>query len=457
MSSNVVIKVENIGKCYQIYDQPSDRLKQFIFPKIQWLVGIKPKPYFKEFWALKDITFEIRRGETFGIIGRNGSGKSTLLQIISGILNPSCGKVFTAGRIGSLLELGAGFNPDFTGRENIYLNASILGLSRHEIDLCFEEIVAFADIGSFIDQPVKAYSSGMLVRLAFAVQVQINPDILIVDEALAVGDALFQKRCFSHINKLVENGTSLIFVSHEQEVIRTLTQKGLLLKDGRPIFLGPSSEVLLEYRRLMHEEEQSYLESEVLRISQRSQEGGSRQLISGKSEYREGSKVGGISSFGGLDAYIIKVEVYDANGNRVAVFEPGSKIWVRIFCRSNINLDKLNVGLRIRNKEGYKVYSWGTLNQDMTRLRIDSLNEDAIFWRKKFASGEDFFVDFDFECTLGANLYEIQASISQEDTPNYLNQRILHWKDEAEFFQVSVRMEEYFFGGLIDLKMHAQW
>jgi len=142
------------------------------------------------------------------------------------------------GRIGSLLELGTGFNVEFTGRENIYLNASLIGLNKEEIDRCFEEIVAFADIGSFIDQPVKTYSSGMLVRLAFAVQAQTNPDILIVDEALAVGDALFQKRCFSYINKLVANGTSLLFVSHEQEVIRTLTQKGLLLKEGQPIFWG---------------------------------------------------------------------------------------------------------------------------------------------------------------------------------------------------------------------------
>jgi lipopolysaccharide transport system ATP-binding protein len=457
MSSDVVIKVENIGKCYQIYEKPSDRLKQFFFPRIQLLLGLKPKPYFKQFWALENISFEVRRGEAFGIIGRNGSGKSTLLQIICGTLNPSIGQVFTVGRIGSLLELGTGFNPEFTGRENVYLNASLLGLNRHEIDHCFEEIAAFADIGSFIDQPVKTYSSGMLVRLAFAVQVQIKPDILIVDEALAVGDALFQKRCFSHINKLVANGTSLLFVSHEQEIIRTLTQKGLLLKGGAPIFLGPSSEVLLEYRRLMHEEEQNYLASEVLRISKAAQEEGLKSLINDENKLHKVSEVSEKSSFGGLDAYIVGVEVYDINEIRASVFEPGNKIRVRIFCRVNIDLTNLNIALRIRNKEGFKVYSWGTLNQDMARLHQNSFDEDNIFWHKKFSSNEEFFVDFDFECSLGANLYEIQASISHEDTPNYLNQRILHWKDGAGFFQVTVRMEEYFFGGLVDLRMRAQW
>jgi lipopolysaccharide transport system ATP-binding protein len=457
MSSDVVIKVEDIGKCYQIYEKPSDRLKQFIFPRIQWLLGIKPKSYFRQFWALENISFEIRRGEAFGIIGRNGSGKSTLLQVICGTLNPSIGQVFTVGRIGSLLELGTGFNPEFTGRENVYLSASLLGLNRREIDHCFEEIVAFADIGSFIDQPVKTYSSGMLVRLAFAVQVQIKPDILIVDEALAVGDALFQKRCFSHIHELVANGTSLLFVSHEQEVIRTLTQRGLLLKEGRPIFLGPSSEVLLEYRRLMHEEEQNYLGSQVLRASQKAQEGSLKQLAHNENKHHEASEVSDKFSFGGLDANVTGVEIIGGNGISDTVFEPGSKIKVRIFCRANVNLNKLNISLRIRNKEGFKVYSWGTLNQDMARLHINPLDENNIFWHKKFSSGDEFFVDFDFECTLGANLYEIQAAINQEDTPNYLNQRILHWKDEAAFFQVSVKREEYFFGGLIDLKMLAHW
>lgn len=457
MSSEVMIKVENIGKCYHIYEKPSDRLKQFIFPKIQWFLGIKPKKYFKEFWALNNISFEVRRGEAFGIIGRNGSGKSTLLQIICGTLSSTCGEVFTSGRIGSLLELGTGFNPEFTGRENVYLNASLLGLSRQEIENCFDEIATFADIGPFIEQPVKTYSSGMLVRLAFAVQVQVRPDILIVDEALAVGDALFQKRCFSYINRLVANGTSLLFVSHDQEIIRTLTQKGLLLKGGNPVFLGASSEVLLEYRRLMHEEEQNYLASEISRASHRDKTKNSNYYAHDKNVIHKAFVVNDKSSFGSMDACVTRVEVFDLSGTKTVVFEPGSIIRVRIFCYVHVDLDRLNISLRIRNKEGFKVYSWGTLNQDITRLHIDPLSKDDIFWHRKFYKNEEFFVDFTFECLLGVNLYEIQACISQEYSPNYLNQRIIHWKDEAAFFNVSANMKEYFFGGLVDLRMHAKW
>jgi lipopolysaccharide transport system ATP-binding protein len=247
MSSDVVIKVENIGKCYQIYEKPSDRLKQFIFPKIQWLLGIKPKPYFKEFWALKDISFEVRKGESLGIIGRNGSGKSTLLQIICGLLEPSTGRVEVKGRVAALLELGSGFNPEFTGRENIYLNASLLGLTPDEINNSIESIILFADIGLHIDQPVKTYSSGMLVRLAFAVQAQVNPDILVVDEALAVGDAVFQHKCALRIAELQASGTILLFVSHESASVSAFCDLALLLHHGDNIALGQSKFVIETY------------------------------------------------------------------------------------------------------------------------------------------------------------------------------------------------------------------
>ncbi|MDZ4098100.1 MAG: ABC transporter ATP-binding protein, partial [Methylophilaceae bacterium] len=193
--TNIAIKVENLSKCYQIYDNPRDRLKQFVAPRLQRLTWQTPKQYFREFWALKDVSFEVKKGETVGIIGRNGSGKSTLLQMICGTLNPTSGSIQTSGRSAALLELGSGFNPEFTGRENVYMNAAVLGLTQDEIDKRYDDIVAFADIGEFINQPVKTYSSGMVVRLAFAVQSQIDPDILIVDEALSVGDAKFQAKC----------------------------------------------------------------------------------------------------------------------------------------------------------------------------------------------------------------------------------------------------------------------
>ncbi|MGK6939810.1 ABC transporter ATP-binding protein [Pseudomonas aeruginosa] len=261
MSSEIAIKVENLSKCYQIYDQPRDRLKQFVLPRMQQLIGRPPSQYYREFWALKDVSFDVKKGESVGIIGRNGSGKSTLLQIITGTLAPTSGSTTTNGRIAALLELGSGFNPEFTGRENVYLNGALLGFSADQINEKFDAIAAFADIGEHLDQPVKTYSSGMLVRLAFAVQVQVEPEILIVDEALAVGDALFQKRCFQRIEKLVSDGTTLLFVSHDQESVRTLTNRALLLNKGRSIEWGLSSEVVLSYRKLLHDEEAAYFAS----------------------------------------------------------------------------------------------------------------------------------------------------------------------------------------------------
>ena len=224
MSSDSVIEVNNVSKCFNIYNTPSERLKQLLFRNI--------KGTHKEFWALKNISFNVYRGETVGIVGKNGSGKSTLLQIITGTLSQSTGSVKTKGRVAALLELGSGFNPDFTGRENVYMNATLLGLKKKEIDEKFNSIIEFADIGDFIDQPVKTYSSGMMVRLAFAVQAQIDPDILIVDEALAVGDAKFQARCFERLNQLKRNGTSILLVTHSTEQIVSHCSRAILINSG---------------------------------------------------------------------------------------------------------------------------------------------------------------------------------------------------------------------------------
>lgn len=251
MSSDIAIKVENLSKCYQIYNQPRDYLKQFIIPRLQRLIGREPKQYFREFWVLKDISFEIRKGETVGIIGRNGCGKSTLLQMICGTLNPTSGNVQTQGRITALLELGSGFNPEFTGRENVYMNAAVLGLSQEEIDMRFDDIVAFADIGEFIDQPVKTYSSGMMVRLAFAVQAQVLPDILIVDEALAVGDAKFQAKCFECLKQLKAKGTSILLVTHSSEQIVTHCSHAMLLNAGSVLVAGEPRHVVNRYMDLL--------------------------------------------------------------------------------------------------------------------------------------------------------------------------------------------------------------
>ena len=233
MSSEIAIRVDGLSKCYQIYDTPRDRLKQFLLPRLQRLAGRVPCCYHREFWALRDVSFEVRRGETVGIIGRNGAGKSTLLQIICGTLGPTGGAVETNGRVAALLELGAGFNPEFTGRENIYLNGSVLGLSREQIDQKYDEIAAFADIGDFLEQPVKTYSSGMYVRLAFAVQACIDPDILIVDEAVSVGDIGFQYKCFKRMEELRRRGVTILMVTHATGSVLEYANRCIVVDGGR--------------------------------------------------------------------------------------------------------------------------------------------------------------------------------------------------------------------------------
>jgi len=246
-SEDIAIRVSNLGKCYEIYNNPRDRLKQFVLPTLQWIIRQPPKQYFRDFWALQDVSFEIRKGETLGIIGRNGSGKSTLLQLICGTLNATTGSIQTNGRIAALLELGSGFNPEFTGRENIYMNASILGLSNAEIDARYDDIVFFADIGDFIDQPVKIYSSGMLVRLAFAVATQVDPDILIVDEALSVGDIRFQVKCYRKFEEFREKGKTIIFVSHSTNDVIRLCARVIWLDNGMIRKSGISKDIVEEY------------------------------------------------------------------------------------------------------------------------------------------------------------------------------------------------------------------
>ena len=253
MSFNeTAIKVQSLGKCYHIYNQPQDRLKQFVYPRLQNLLHAPLKTYFHEFWALQNVNFEVKKGETVGIIGRNGSGKSTLLQLICGTLTPTSGTVETSGRVAALLELGSGFNPEFTGRENVYLNGAVLGLTTDEINQRFDAIAAFADIGEFIEQPVKTYSSGMVVRLAFAVQASIDPDILIVDEALAVGDEKFQRKCFARLEKLKSRGTAILFVSHSGSQIIELCDRALLLEHGARLMYSQPMAVVRAYHKIIY-------------------------------------------------------------------------------------------------------------------------------------------------------------------------------------------------------------
>ncbi len=260
MSSEPAIRVKNLCKYYHMYQNPEDRLKQYLLPRLQRMTGQREKKYYREFKALDNISFEVNRGEAVGIIGRNGAGKSTLLQLICGTLTQSSGDIMVNGQVAALLELGSGFNPQFTGRENVYLNASLLGLSNKETDEKFDEIAAFADIGEYMDQATKTYSSGMRMRLAFAVNTCVEPDILIVDEALGVGDAPFQSKCFKRLRNLIDNGTTILFVSHDISTVRSICSRALWLKNGRAEMWGEAILVAKEYEKFCWSEQGVVLE-----------------------------------------------------------------------------------------------------------------------------------------------------------------------------------------------------
>jgi lipopolysaccharide transport system ATP-binding protein len=248
----VAIELSHVSKRFAMFAKPEDRLKQMVVPRLQRLVRATPGKYFREFGAVNDVSLTVRRGETVGIIGRNGSGKSTLLQLIVGTLTPTSGNLNVHGRIAALLELGAGFNPEFTGRENVYVNGAILGCSREEMDEKFEAIAAFANIGEFIERPVKTYSSGMFVRLAFAVATAVEPDILVVDEALSVGDEAFQRKCFARIEAIKERGGTILFVSHSAQTIVQLCDRAVLMEAGEKILEGEPKLVVGHYQRLVN-------------------------------------------------------------------------------------------------------------------------------------------------------------------------------------------------------------
>jgi lipopolysaccharide transport system ATP-binding protein len=259
MSSELSIRIIGLGKSYALFAKPQDRLKQML-----WRGRRK---YFREFWALKDIDLDVHRGETIGIIGANGSGKSTLLGIVCGNLSPTCGEILVQGRVAALLELGAGFNPEFTGRENVFMNGIVLGSTRREMEERFDEIAAFADIGEFIHHPVKTYSSGMFVRLAFAVAINVDPDILVIDEALAVGDMAFQRKCYARMEAIKRRGATIVLVSHAMENVLDLCDRAVLLHKGQRLFTGKSKQTVARYQKLSAASTESQVEQIIAEIS----------------------------------------------------------------------------------------------------------------------------------------------------------------------------------------------
>jgi lipopolysaccharide transport system ATP-binding protein len=363
MSSDIAIKVENLSKCYQIYDLPRDRLKQFVLPRFQHAFGAASKQYFREFWALRNVSFEIKRGETVGIIGRNGSGKSTLLQMICGTLNQTSGSIQTNGRIAALLELGSGFNPEFTGRENVYLNGAVLGLSKEEIDCRFDQISNFADIGEFIDQPVKTYSSGMFVRLAFSIQANVDPEILIVDEALAVGDAYFVHRCMLRFHELQKSGATILFVSHDANAVRNLCARAIWIADGSIKEEGDSAKVIDAYLAHLFGRQIVTAGSAVpVAVSQEAAKGLQMETLIPNIDRRLGDQ----------RCEIVGVGLYDGSMNRITSSLNNRDIIVRMTVR-NHSLEPetaLVVGYVFRNANGQEIAS---TNSQIEERAIDSM------------------------------------------------------------------------------------
>ncbi|HWF62358.1 MAG TPA: ABC transporter ATP-binding protein [Nitrospira sp.] len=357
VADDVAIRVQNLSKCYHIYDAPHDRLKQAIYPPLQRFVGRPATKYYREFWALKDVSFEIKKGETAGIIGRNGSGKSTLLQLICGTLSATSGTIATQGRIAALLELGSGFNPEFTGRENVYINASILGLSQVEIDAKYDEIVAFAEIGDFIDQPVKTYSSGMFVRLAFSVQVSIDPEILVVDEALAVGDAYFVHRCMLRLQELKARGVTIIFVSHASQTVAQLCDRAIWIGEGQIRQDGAAPVVVDGYLNSLFGLHAATSAVQVEAVVNDAKKG----MPTFETSIPNIDK-----RIGSQEVSIVGIGIYDPSGRRVVCVNHGSSVVLRITLKNNScsDPDRLMVGYIFRNSRGQNIASTNTLIED---------------------------------------------------------------------------------------------
>jgi len=391
------LRVENISKQYRIYDRPGDRLTES-------LTRGRLRRH-REFWALRDVSFELESGTTVGIVGQNGCGKSTLLQIICGTLTPTHGTVWHEGRIAALLELGAGFDPEFTGDENVYMNASLLGLSRRETARIFPDIERFAEIGEFIHQPVKTYSSGMYVRLAFAIAASVEPEILVIDEALAVGDAVFQHRCLRRINDLHKRGTTVLLVSHDAAAIRALCSRAILLKAGQMIADGTPAEVLNRYQKIIMEREEAY-----------KAESGSRKeeapfddlsLLPLNYSYRHGDG----------RAEIMGAELLDSAHRRVEIVESGESLTLRIIARLNTSLDDPVVGFLIKNRHGVHTYGTNTKEQ---QLEFGAVQRGRILE-----------VVFAFDCWLGIDQYSISLAVHSSEGQSY------DWLDGALFFRVT--------------------
>jgi ABC-type polysaccharide/polyol phosphate transport system ATPase subunit len=394
-----LVLVQNVSKLYRLYRRPSERLRELI-------PGSKPRH--TDFWALKDVGFELEKGETLGLVGPNGCGKSTLLQIVSGILQPTTGRVVTRGRIAALLELGAGFNPEFSGRENVYLNGEIMGLSRAEIDRAMPSIEAFAEIGEFLERPVKEYSSGMYVRLAFSTAIHVDPEILIVDEALAVGDAVFANRCVRKFEELRARKVTVLFVSHDLGLVKALSDRAILLLHGRIEAQGTPNDVINRYIGLVLE----------------------RQQTRNKKEDR----VRGSFRHGDGTSEIVSVEILNAAGESASSVASGEEITVRVRLRFHAPKSDPMVGILVRTRIGMEVYGTNT------RIEQKPLGD--------FQAGDELEIDFQLACWLTPQQYTLTVASQDSDGSSH------DWLDDAITFDV---VDTRVAAGVANLRAKIEW
>ncbi len=393
-----MVLVENVSKLYRLYRRPADRLRELL-PGVASL--------HTDFWALRDISFHVEPGETLSLVGPNGCGKSTLLQIVAGILQPTEGSVKTSGRIAALLELGAGFNPEFSGRENVYLNGEILGLSRGEIDRAMPSIEAFAEIGEFMERPVKEYSSGMYVRLAFSTAIHVDPEILIVDEALAVGDAVFANRCVRKFQELRERKITVLFVSHDLGLVKQLSDRAILLLHGRIEAQGAPKDVINRYIGLVLEKQQPAKRDSRLSASFRHGDGASE---------------------------ILSVEILNARGEAAESIASGEAVTVRVRSRFRRAASDPMVGILIRTRIGMDVYG--------TNTRIENMPLGDL------QPGDELEVDFGIECWLTPQSYTLTVATQSSDGSSH------DWLDDAIAFEV---VDTRVAAGVANLRAKIEW
>jgi homopolymeric O-antigen transport system ATP-binding protein len=397
-----VVLVQHVSKLYPLYRRPSDRLRE-VLP----FIGRKAHT---DFWALRNVSFQVDKGEVLGLIGPNGSGKSTLLQIVSGILQPTSGRVLTRGRVAALLELGAGFNPEFTGRENVYLNGEIMGRSRREMSNAFPAIEAFAGIGNFMDRPVKEYSTGMYVRLAFATAIHVQPEILIVDEALAVGDAIFANRCIQKFEELRRQGVTVLFVSHDLGLVKRLSDRAILMLEGGIAAEGSPNDVVNRYVGFVLE----------------------RQL--GERTPDAEATAGGTFRHGDGASRIQEVAILDDGGEPRSTIPSGSAITVRVTARFTRDVSGPVVGILIRNRLGIDVFG--------TNTRVERIDLGD------FAEGDRLDIDFRLQCLLTRQEYTLTVATQYGDGSSQ------DWMDDALQFTV---VDAKDIAGTVDLHPHIDW